>query len=326
MRKSNTPVPPRIPAARAAAPAFMGQQGGNQHNWKSEKEENPQVFWVSGRAGPEECYFWTWITISWLVWVSVGGGARLIKADDLAQASSCGIKDHDKQLLRQIREPSKGTHGCSCRRSGARSPQDTALGHECRIPGTPGTFSHLSLHGWAEVDSKVFPTPWSPWCPQCSDTSHCVPQVALLEFASPSSSEQNSDAAFTKSNPRDPRKTLKHWEILNIPALLEVMQSPPLHQAGPHGAGQAASNQVHTWTHRGCPAAVNDVLPPATEKWIIWIHTPCTTQPAAGEVSPGNKDIPAWNFTAIYFLMFLASAGASAVDHCQEWDARLGKL
>lgn len=140
MRKSNTPVPPRIPAARAAAPAFMGQQGGNQHNWKSEKEENPQVFWVSGRAGPEECYFWTWITISWLVWVSVGGGARLIKADDLAQASSCGIKDHDKQLLRQSREPSKGTHGCSCRRSGARSPQDTALGHECRIPGTPGTF------------------------------------------------------------------------------------------------------------------------------------------------------------------------------------------
>lgn len=132
------------------------------------------------------------------------------------------------------------------------------------------------------MDSKVFPIPWSPWCPQCSDTSHCVPQVAVLEFASPSSSEQNSDAAFTKSNPRDPRKTLKHWEILNIPALLEVIQSPPLHQAHPHGAGQAASKQVHTQTHRGCPAAVNDVLPPTMEKWIIWVHTPCTHPACCG--------------------------------------------
>lgn len=49
-------------------------------------------------------------------------------------------------------------------------------------------------------------------------------------------------------------------------------------------------------------------------------------QAAVGEVSPGSKDIPAWNFIAICLLMFLASAGASAVDHCQEWDARLGKL
>lgn len=78
-----------------------------------------------------------------------------------------------------------------------------------------------------------------------------------------------------------------------------------------------------TQTHQGCPAAVNDVLPPAMEKWI---HTPSTPQSPVGEVSPGSKDIPAWNLTAICFLMFLASAGASAADHCQEWDARLEKL
>lgn len=42
--------------------------------------------------------------------------------------------------------------------------------------------------------------------------------------------------------------------------------------------------------------------------------------------SHGDKDIPAWNFIAIWFLVFLASAGASAVDHCQEHDARQGKL
>ena len=49
-------------------------------------------------------------------------------------------------------------------------------------------------------------------------------------------------------------------------------------------------------------------------------------EPAVEEVSHGDEDIPAWNFIAIWLVMFLSSAGASAVDHCQEWDARLGKL
>lgn len=266
MRKSSTPVPPRIPAARAAAPAFMGHQGGNQNHWESEKRgKNPRVSRVSGRAGPEECYFWMWTEISWLVWVSVGGGAGLIKADDLGWASSCGIGDHDKQQLKQSREPSQGTHGCCCQRSPrTRLWVTTAefLAHQGVFPislcmdglkGLPHTVESV-------VSSATVVTPLT-----------VSPQVALLEFEPPSSSEQNSGVAFTESNPREPRKTLKHWEILNIPVLLEVLQSPPLHQVG---AGEGASSQMHTQALQGCPAVVNDVLPPATEKGIMWFHTP----------------------------------------------------
>lgn len=40
-----------------------------------------------------------------------------------------------------------------------------AVGHECRIPRTPGIYSHPCTHeqGWTQ---RSFPTPWSLWCPQ----------------------------------------------------------------------------------------------------------------------------------------------------------------
>lgn len=188
MRKSKTPVPPRIPAARAAAPAFMGQQGGNQHNWKPEKQENPRVSRVSGRAGPEKCYFWMWIVISWLVWVSVGGGAGLIKADDLAWASSCGIKDHDKQPLRQSRSHPRG-HTAAAAGGAQPGALRTRLwvtsaefpGHQGVIPIPPCTHKQR----WTQKSSQHCGA--RGVLSRCGDTSHCVPTFWNLRLLRPPS-------------------------------------------------------------------------------------------------------------------------------------------
>lgn len=235
------PGAPEDPGCQGSCSSLHGAAGAKPAQGNSEKEEKPRVSRVSGRAGPEKCYFWVWVMISWLVWVSVGGGAGLIKADDLVWASSCGIKDHDKQLQSHPRghmaAAAAGGAEPGTLRTQLRVTSAEFLGHQGVTPIPPCTHKQR----WTQRSS---PHPGARGV-----LSHCgdTPQMALLGFAAPSSSEQNSDVAFTESNPRDARKAWKHWEILNIPVLLGGLQPPP-----------APGRSTWSWTRSIQPGAHMD--------------------------------------------------------------------
>lgn len=91
--------------------------------------------------------------------------------------------------------------------------------------------------------------------------------MALLEFLSPSSSEQNSDVAFTESNPGDARKTLKHGGIFNIPDLWKgCNQLLCTRQVPMELDKENPTRGTHGHTRIELQLFVNAVLPPATEK------------------------------------------------------------
>lgn len=91
--------------------------------------------------------------------------------------------------------------------------------------------------------------------------------MALLEFPSPSSSEHNSEVAFTESNPRDARKTLKHRGIFNIPDCWKgCNQHLCTRQVPMELDKENPTRGTHGHTRGVLQLFVKDVLPPATEK------------------------------------------------------------
>jgi len=124
------------------------------------------------------------------------------------------------------------------------------------------------------------------------------------------------------TNPRGPRDGIKilvtlskprcSWSNVVIPPT-QLHQHVCIQQGTEHGAQLSApAHPSYTPGAWGSPCC-------CTKAGDIRHLVPC-------QRLTRHEDNPAQNSVAIQLLMLLSAAGASAVDHCQQQDARPGKL